>query len=212
MKLLYDLLPVILFFLAYKFYDALPEPAVLAVGAWLPVALVPGDPGHAIYLATAVAMGVMVVQLGLGFAVKRRLEAMPMLTGALIVVLGGATLLLHDPLFILWKPTLVNFLFAVVFLIPPWLGRSTLVESMMGHALHVPKRIWARTNHAWVIFFIVSGLANLFVAYTFSEAFWVDFKLFGMLGMTLVFILGQAVYLARHHTEPDQHTSPGDPS
>jgi intracellular septation protein len=212
MKLLYDLLPVILFFLAYKFYGALPESGVLAMGAWLPVALDPGDPGHAIYLATAVAMGVMVAQLGLGFAIKRRLEAMPMFTGALIVVLGGATLLLHDPVFILWKPTLVNLLFAVVFLVPPWLGRPTLVQTLMGHALHVPKRIWARTNHAWVIFFIVSGLANLFVAYTFSEAFWVDFKLFGMLGMTLVFILGQAVYLARHHTEPDQHTSPGDPS
>ncbi|OOG25947.1 septation protein A [Thioalkalivibrio denitrificans] len=210
MKLLYDLLPVILFFLAYKFYGAIPDHWVLGVSAWLPVALDPADAGHAIYLATAVAMVVMVLQLAGGFAIKRKLEAMPLFTGLLIVVLGAATLLLHDPVFILWKPTLVNWLFAAVFLAPPLLGRATLVESLMGHALNVPKRIWAITNHAWVLFFVVSGLVNLFVAYTFSEAFWVDFKLFGMLGMTIVFILGQAAYLAMHHTEPDQHTSSGD--
>jgi intracellular septation protein len=212
MKLLYDLLPVILFFLAYKFYGALPDGWILAVGGWLPVALEPGEPGHAIYLATAVAMVVMVAQLSIGFAIKRRLETMPVLTGVLIVALGTATLLLRDPVFILWKPTLVNWLFAVVFLAPPMLGRPTLVETLMGHALHVPKRIWARTNHAWVLFFVVSGVANLVVAYSFSEAFWVDFKLFGMLGMTAIFVLGQALYLARHHSEPDHHASPGDPS
>jgi intracellular septation protein len=210
MKLLYDLLPVILFFLAYKFYGALPDSWVIAAGTWLPLALDPAEPGHAIYLATAVAIVVMLLQLALGYVIKRRLETMPMLTGALIVVLGGATLFLRDPVFILWKPTLVNWLFATVFAVPPLLGRVTLVERLMGHALHVPKRIWARTNHAWVAFFVISGLANLYVAYTFSEAFWVDFKLFGMLGMTLVFIVGQALYLARHHTEPDQQDTPGD--
>jgi intracellular septation protein len=210
MKLLYDLLPVILFFLAYKFYGALPEGWVLAVGGWLPVALEPGNTGHAIYLATAVAMAVMVLQLGLGLAVKRRLETMPMLTAGLILVLGGATLLLHDPVFILWKPTLVNWLFAAVFLAPPLLGRAPLVKALMGHALKVPDAIWRRTNLAWVGFFVLSGIANLVVAYTFSEAVWVDFKLFGMLGMTLVFIVAQALYLARHHTEPEQQTFPGD--
>src|SRR5690606_23506584 len=101
MKLLYDLLPVILFFLAYKFYGALPEGWVFAAAGWLPVALEPGNPGHAIYLATAVAMAVMAVQLAAGLALKRRLEAMPALTGTLILLLGGATLLLHDPVFIL---------------------------------------------------------------------------------------------------------------
>ncbi|MFW5453709.1 septation protein A [Thioalkalivibrio sulfidiphilus] len=212
MKLLYDLLPVILFFLAYKFYGALPPEWILAVGAWLPVALEPGNPSHAIYLATAVAMAVMAVQLSLGLAIKRRLETMPLLTAAVILVLGGATLWLHDPVFILWKPTLVNWLFALVFLAPPLLGRRSLVETLMGHALNVPKAIWRRVNLAWVVFFIVSGLANLFVAYTFSEAVWVDFKLFGMLGMTLVFVIGQAVYLGLHHSEDDPHTTKGDPS
>jgi intracellular septation protein len=212
MKLLYDLLPVILFFLAYKFYGALPPEWILAVGAWLPVALEPGNSADAIYMATAVAMVVMAVQLALGIIIKRKLETMPLLTAAVILVLGSATLLLHDPVFILWKPTLVNWLFALVFLAPPLLGRRSLVESLMGHALQVPKPIWSRVNLAWVIFFIVSGLANLVVAYSFSESVWVNFKLFGMLGMTIVFIFGQALYLGLHHTDDDTHISKGDPS
>jgi intracellular septation protein len=138
---------------------------------------------------------------------------MPLLTAAVILVLGGATLWLHDPVFILWKPTLVNWLFALVFLAPPLLGRRSLVETLMGHALNVPGAIWNRVNLAWVLFFVTSGLANLFVAYTFSEAVWVDFKLFGMLGMTLVFVIGQAAYLGLHHIEDDTHTTTkGDPS
>jgi intracellular septation protein len=96
----------------------------------------------------------------------------------------------------------LNWLFALVFLGSQFLGDKTIVERMMGHAVSAPQLIWRRLNMGWVGFFLGVGIANIYVAYTFSEAIWVDFKLFGLLGLTLVFVLGQALYLARY-MEPD---------
>ena len=172
MKLLYDFFPVILFFAAYKLYD--------------------------IYVATAVAIVAAFIQVGGVWLKHRRFETMHLVTLALIVILGGATLALHDPVFIKWKPTLVNWLFGLAFLGSHFVGDKTIVERMMGKQVELPGMVWWRLNLAWVVFFAFSGLANLYVAYNFDEPTWVNFKLFGMLGLTFAFIILQAFYISRH--------------
>ncbi len=172
MKLLYDFSPVLLFFIAYKLYD--------------------------IYVATAVAMVASFVQTVGYWLVYRRFETMHLVTLAMILVLGSATLIFQNPIFIKWKPTVVNWLFAGAFLGSQWIGGKTIIERMLGAQITLPHLIWTRLNLAWVFFFVLSGTANLYVAYHFSEATWVDFKLFGMMGLTLVFVVAQAMYLSRY--------------
>jgi intracellular septation protein len=123
---------------------------------------------------------------------------MHLVTLGLVIVLGGATLVFRDPTFIKWKPTVVNWLFGAAFLASQIFTSKPLVQRMMSTAITLPTSIWSRLNLAWVIFFLVSGMANLYVAYQFTEAVWVNFKLFGMLGLTLLFVVGQAFYLNRY--------------
>lgn len=172
MKLLFDFLPILLFFIAYKLAD--------------------------IYVATGVLIVVTLAQVGWIWLRRRQVEKLPLITAGLVLVLGGATLALHDPVFVKWKPTVVNWLFAAAFLASCFIGRKTLLERMLGGQLELPAPVWVKLAFAWAIFFSVMGLANLYVAYTFDENTWVNFKLFGMLGLTLVFVLAQAAYMSRH--------------
>jgi len=179
MKLLFDLFPVLLFFLAYKLHD--------------------------IYVATAVAIVASFLQVGWFWWRHRRFETMHLVTFGLIAVLGGATLWLHSEDFIKWKPTVVNWLFGAAFIGSQFIGRKPLVERMMGSAITLPATIWQRLNLSWATFFILLGAANLYVVYHFDTDTWVNFKLFGMMGLTLAFMVAQAFYLARHvKTEPDR--------
>ncbi|MFP4154337.1 MAG: inner membrane-spanning protein YciB, partial [Halothiobacillaceae bacterium] len=143
-----------------------------------------------------------IVQTGGYWLLHRRFERMHLISLALIVVFGSLTLLLRDPQFVMWKPTILNLLFAVVFAASAFIGEKNLVQRLMEPVINVPDRIWQRVNQAWVGFFVVSAAANLIVAYGFSEATWVAFKLFGLMGMTLVFMVGQGLYLAMHATQP----------
>jgi intracellular septation protein len=179
MKFLFDLFPIILFFAAYKMYD--------------------------IYVATAVAIGAAMLQTGLYWLKHRKFEKMHVITLGILIVFGGLTLILRDPAFIKWKPTVVNWLFGAVFLGSSFIGKSTLVERMMGHAIQAPAPVWTRLNLAWVVFFLFMGIVNLYVAFNFSEDTWVNFKLFGMMGLTLIFVFAQAFYLSRYmqSTEED---------
>ena len=172
MKFLADFFPILLFFVAYQAYD--------------------------IYVATAVAILSSVLQVAFYWFTRHRVEKMHLVTLGLLLVFGGLTLLLRDPLFIKWKPTVVNWLFGIVFLGSHLVGRKTMIERMMSHTIELPSRIWTRLNLGWSVFFFASGVLNLYVAFNFPEATWVNFKLFGMLGLTLVFILLQAFYMARH--------------
>jgi intracellular septation protein len=180
MKFLFDLFPIILFFIAYKTYD--------------------------IYVATAVAIGAAMVQTGLYWLKHRKFEKMHVITLGILVVFGGLTLALHDPLFIKWKPTVVNWLFGVTFLASGFIGKTTLIERMMGHAIQAPAPVWTRLNLAWVVFFLFMGLINLYVAFNFSEDTWVNFKLFGMMGLTLVFVFAQAFYLSRYMESQEEES------
>ena len=124
---------------------------------------------------------------------------MHLITLALFLVFGGATLFLKDPLFIKWKPTAINWLFGLAFLGSQFIGEKPLVQRMMGQAVKLSSAIiWRNLNLAWVGFFAVSGLLNIYVAFNYSEETWVNFKLFGLLGLTIVFIIAQAVYLSKY--------------
>jgi intracellular septation protein len=172
MKFLYDFFPIVLFFVAYKVWD--------------------------IYVATGVAIAAAAVQT-LAFWLKhRRFEKMHLVTFFLLLVFGGLTIFLHDPVFIKWKPTVINWLFAAVFLGSHWIGDRPLVERMMSHAIKAERPVWMRLSWLWIAFFTGIGLLNLYVAFNFTEEAWVNFKLFGMLGITLAFVVGQAFYLSRY--------------
>lgn len=204
MKLFFDFLPVLLFFAVYQFYGSLPPELIGMANAVLPTTLAPGEPQDAIFLATAVAMASAIALVAGTWLVKRHVPANQWIALAVIVIFGGATLVLHDPLFIKWKPSILNWLFAGAFLASHWIGERTLAERLMGRSISVPGEIWGRVNLAWTGFFLFSGLANIAVAYGFSEAVWVKFKLFGLFGLTIAFVIGQAIYLARHMEEPEE--------
>jgi intracellular septation protein len=173
MKFLYDFFPILLFFIAYKLYG--------------------------IYVATAVVIISSFVQVGFSWFKNQHIENMHIATLILVTVLGGATLLLHDETFIKWKPTIVNWLFAVVFLGSQFLSKKTLIQRMMESNFTLnAQHIWIRLNIIWVIFFTVMGILNLYVAFSFDTDTWVNFKLFGMMGLTFIFVLGQGLYLSRY--------------
>ncbi|NIN36528.1 MAG: septation protein A, partial [Gammaproteobacteria bacterium] len=138
------------------------------------------------------------------WVIHRRFEKMHLITLVVILCLGGLTILLRNKVFIMWKPTVVNWLFALVFLGSEFIGSKPLIQRMMDHAMNLPQLVWYRLNRSWIVFFIFSGLVNIYVAYNFAEHIWVNFKLFGLLGLTLLFAIGQAFYLARHITDTEQ--------
>jgi intracellular septation protein len=210
MKFLADFFPVLLFFIAYKL--------------------------KGIYWATAVAIAASVVQVAYHGWRYRKVQTTHLVTFGVLIVFGGLTLLLQDRTFIMWKPSIVNWLFAAAFLGSQFIGERTLVERMMSHAIEIPPPIWVRLNQFWVLFFISMGAANFYVANGFFivdaqlrattgldhidldhcagqfqgailtlcneahalEAYWVNFKLFGMMGLTIAFVIIQALYLSRY--------------
>lgn len=177
MKLLFDFFPVLLFFAAFKLT------------------------GDNIYIATAVAIAAGIVQSGIYWLRHRRLEKLHVITLALLVVFGGATLLLQDEVYIKWKPTVLNWLFALVFIASHFIGDRPVVQRLMNQAITLPRPIWYRLNLAWALFFIAVGFINLYVVYNFDTETWVNFKLFGIIGLTLVFIIAQSFYIGRHITQ-----------
>ena len=158
MKMLADLFPVILFFVAYQLFD--------------------------IYVATQVAIGAAALQVAYHKLRYGQVANAQWLTLGLLVVFGGLTVALRDPTFIKWKPTVVNWLFAGAFLFSQMFMRRGLLRRMMDHAVALPDTIWLRLNTAWVMFFFSMGVVNLYVAYNYPEQTWVNFKLFGFLGPT----------------------------
>jgi len=202
-KLLYDFFPILLFFAVYKFYGEIPSGVIHAINALPLLSLAAGEPTHAIYLATAVAILASFTQVSLYWLRNQGFQKMHLISLAVITIAGGATLAVQDPIFIKWKPTVLNWLFALLFLGSQLIGGKTLVERIMSHAVAVPTPVWRRVNLGWVGFFLLAGLVNLFVAYNFSEETWVDFKLFGLMGLTLAFVFAQALYLSRY-MEPDE--------
>jgi intracellular septation protein len=200
MKVLFDLFPVLLFFVAYTGAKHAPDTASAMVssllGALGAAATVNAEQGP-ILLATAVAIVATICQVGWLLLRKRKVDAMLWISLAIIVVMGGATLLLRDPTFIKWKPTVLYWAFAVVLLGADLLLSKNMIRSMMQGQMSLPDVVWTRLNLSWVLFFAVMGVANLYVAYNYSESTWVNFKLFGGIGLMVVFVVIQGVMLSR---------------
>lgn len=207
MKLLLDFFPIVLFFIVYKFYGDLPAVVITTINSMLPfMSLNIEDSQDAIYLATLVAIVATFIQVVWGAVVTKKVEKMHMVTLALLVFFGGATLLFKDPLFIKWKPTVINWLFAVVFIGSQFIGKQPLIQRMMSQAVELSSpKVWVQLNMAWAGFFILSGLLNIYVAFNFSEETWVDFKLFGLLGLTVIFIIGQTIFLSKYIVQQEDH-------
>jgi intracellular septation protein len=146
------------------------------------------------------------VVYGALFIKQRKLEKSQWLTLIACLVFGSLTLAFHSETFLKWKAPVVNWLFALAFIGSHFIGDRLLIKRIMGHALTLPAPVWTRLNIAWIVFFLFCGAANLFVAFTF-QSYWVDFKVFGSLGMTLLFLVGQGIYLSRHLHDADT-TSP----
>ncbi len=173
MKLLFEFLPIAAFFLAYKLFD--------------------------IYTATLVAILISGLQLIYSRYQSGHFEKLPTLTFAILTVLGSATLFLHNELFIKLKPTALYWIFALS-LILSQLTKTTLLERMLGKNLALAPAIWQRLNIAWALFFLNMGALNIYVLYHYDTQTWVNFKLFGTLILTLIFVLAQGLYISRHLT------------
>jgi len=169
MQLLVDYIPLVVFILAYFYQD--------------------------IFFATGMLMVAMPVVLVLQWLMTKKINKIYAASTVLVLVLGGATLAFRNPTFLYWKPTVLNWLIAIVFLGSQWIGDKTVVQRMLENAAELSADQWVRLNQIWVVFFSIVGGINIYVAYNFSEAFWVKFKLFGMLGLTLIFVIIQSVWL-----------------
>ncbi len=172
MKMLFDFLPIVLFYIAYKLAD--------------------------LYVATEVLIVAALAQTGWLWLRQRRVSKLLLVVDCLTLILGGTTLVLHDPIFLKWKPTVVNWLFAIILTASCLIGQKTLLERMLGDQVELPSPIWVKLTFAWALFCLIISLANLYVAFTFAESTWVNFKTLGILGLTLVFALAQAAYMSRH--------------
>ncbi|GKS96681.1 septation protein A [Acidovorax sp. SUPP2825] len=182
MKLLIDFFPIILFFAAFKLWG--------------------------IYTATAVAIAATVLQIGYLRYKNGKVEPMQWVSLGVIVVFGGATLLSHSETFIKWKPTVLYWLMGSALLIGQLFFRKNLIRSLMGAQMELPDAAWRTVNWSWTGFFAVMGLVNLWVAYRFDTDTWVNFKLFGGIGLMAVFVIGQALYLSRYMKEDDTKAAP----
>ncbi|MDH4053323.1 MAG: septation protein A [Rubrivivax sp.] len=201
MKFLFDFLPIALFFGTFKFAEGQREWAADFATRHLGFAVSGGivTPEQAPVLLATVAVIVATVAQVLWLKLRgRKVDMMLWVSLALVVVLGSATLWFHNEAFIKWKPSVLYWTMGLSLWLGPLLFGKNVLRLLLGDQLQLPSRVWHRLNFAWVAFFGFMGLCNLWVAYNFSTEIWVDFKLFGGIGLTLLFSLAQALYLSRH--------------
>lgn len=206
MKQLLEFIPIILFVVAYK-YDG----TTVTLGSWQYTF-------DGIFSATAILMLATVLQLAVTGLVERRVEKRLLWTAAAVIVFGGATLLLRDQTFIQWKPTVFNWGMAAAFAASQFIGEKNLLERLMGSQLALPRHIWSKVCWVWCAHFTLVGTLNLVVAYQFSEATWVDYKLYSGFGFTLLIMLITVLMISPHlkqgtpvgdKVEPDLRPSSG---
>ena len=172
MQIFFDFFPIILFFISYKLFG--------------------------IYAATIVAIIASMLQTGIYRFKHHRFEFVHIVTLIILVFLGGATVFLHDIIFIKWKPTVLYWILALLFLATHFIGEKKLIQRLMESKLSLPATIWNKLNLCWMFFFIGMGIINLYVVYHFTTDAWVNFKLFGTLGLTILFVVIQSLYMAKY--------------
>ncbi|GAA3612718.1 MAG: septation protein A [Gibbsiella quercinecans] len=172
MKQFLDFLPLIVFFAFYKLYD--------------------------IYVASGALIAATALALVFTWVKYRKVEKMTLITFIMVAVFGTLTLVFHNDLFIKWKVTVIYTLFALALLISQLVLKKPLVQRMLGKELALPDRVWNNLNLAWALFFLACGLANIYVAFWLPQSVWVNFKVFGLTALTLVFTLLSGVYIYKH--------------
>ena len=178
MKQLFEFIPIILFFVAYKLYD--------------------------IYIATAVVIVATILQVSYAFIRHRKVETMQLITLGLVIVFGGATIYLHDEQYLKWKFSIIEWLFGIVFLSSHFIGKKTFIERMMSSNLTLPTLIWKRLNFSWAFFFIGVGFANVYVMYNYNTDDWVTFKTFIAPGLMVVFMVVQMLFLYKYIPDTEE--------
>ena len=186
MKQIAEFIPIALFFIVYQL-----DGDTVALGGW-------SYTFDGIFTATAVLMAATLLQVALTWAITRQLEKRALWMLLAVLVFGGATLLLRNQMFIQWKPTIFNWVLALGFGASQFIGDKNLMERTLGSQLHLPKAIWNRLNLLWVSNFAIVGALNLVVAYGFSEATWVSYKLYSAIGFTLVLTILTALIISPH--------------
>jgi len=181
MKFLFDLLPVLVFFLAYKLAG--------------------------IYVATGAAIAASVAQIGWVLAHRRKVDLMLWVSFGIVVVFGGATLVLHDETFIKWKPTVLFWIFGTTLLAGEFLFRKNFVRSLMEKQLALPDHVWPWVNRSWAAFFVFLGAANLYFAMNYPTETWVNFKFVGVYGLMIVFVVAQGLMLSKYVVEDKNEDS-----
>lgn len=171
MKQLLDFIPLIVFFALYKMYD--------------------------IYVGTGALIIATAIQIGLTYAIYRKVEKMQLITFAMVTIFGGMTLLLHDENFIKWKVTIVYAVFALGLLISQIMNKP-LIKGMLGKEISLPDEVWNKINLAWVGFFVTCAIVNVYIAFNLPLDVWVNFKVFGLLGITFIYTLATGIYIYRH--------------
>lgn len=202
MKLFFDLFPVILFFITFKYAEKSPETATAWVSALLGDSAV--DIKQApILLATMVVILATIAQILWVWFRHGKVDKMLWISLGLVSVFGGLTLFFQDEGFIKWKPTILYWVFAGSMIFSAIMLKKNAIKAMLGEQLTLPESIWVRINYAWVGFFVFMGALNLYVAYHFDTDTWVNFKLFGGMGLMLVFVVGQGLLLSKYVEEKE---------
>jgi len=201
MKLLLDFLPIVLFFAVFKYGEGHKEWAAAFASEHLGFMVSGGvvGPNEApVLLATVVVVIATLAQVAYMLARRQKVHMMLWVSLALVTVLGAATVWFHSDTFIKWKPTGLYWFMGLAFWVSQAFFRKNLVQALMGGQFELPPGVWQRLNFAWVGFFGLMGLLNLYVAYSFETATWVNFKLFGITGLMLVFMVAQGLWLGKH--------------
>ena len=190
MKFLFDLFPVVLFFIILKKSE---------------------DPIEGMVTATAVLIVATLFQIAYNWIRHKKLDKMHVVTAVLVTIFGGATIYFQDPIYIIWKVTVVNWLFAIAFYAAHFIGTGTpIVKRMMQANIEMPEHVWIRLSYSWILFFIVTGIINLLVAnyLDWDLVNWADFKLFGVLGLTLIFVIIQGIVISKYVSQDESEDSP----
>ena len=151
-----------------------------------------------LFVATGAFMVAVIIAMVASYMVTRHVPMMTIVTAIVVVVMGTFTLILHDETFIKWKPSVLYWLFACVLGASELLFHKNLIRKMMGEQIQLPDAAWKKLNFSWIGFFACMGFVNLYVAFNFSTDTWVNFKLFGGMGLMLAFVIGQALFLAKY--------------
>lgn len=178
MKQLLDFIPLIIFFILFK--------------------------TSGIFIATGALIAATAVQVALTWFIYKKVEKMQLVTFVLVAIFGGLTIFFHDENFIKWKVTIIYAIFALALLISQFMGKP-LIKSMLSKEITLPESIWLRINLAWSVFFVVCAIVNIYIAFNFPLDIWVDFKVFGLLAVTLLFTFLTGGYIYRHLPKSDNN-------